>query len=103
MPKEKKIEDYHNWKKSADIANRYGKDGWISTLKNAIDVLLLEEKQKWREKLREKIEKMKHTRIKHHCIPDHNNMAICSCCEIEEVDCEYNQAIDEIINFLKEL
>lgn len=34
---------YNQWIKSAEIANRYGKDGWISTLKNAIDALLIKE------------------------------------------------------------
>jgi len=35
----------NNLEKTIDIANRYGKDGWISTLKNAIDILILDERQ----------------------------------------------------------
>jgi len=36
-----------NWEKTANIANKYGKDGCISPLKKAIDQLLKSEKRKW--------------------------------------------------------
>ena len=36
-----------DWEKTATIANKYGKDGCISPLKEAIDKLLIQEKQKW--------------------------------------------------------
>ena len=38
--------EIENWAKTADIANKYGKDGCISPLKEAIDNLLKSEKEK---------------------------------------------------------
>jgi len=63
MPQEKEIKEKIEWQKTADIANRYGKDGWISTLKNAIDILLIKEKQKWVEEIEKIIESKKWTFI----------------------------------------
>ena len=50
MKKEIEEEKYNKWIESANIANKYGKDGWISTLKNAIDILILEAEKRGYEK-----------------------------------------------------
>ena len=39
--------EIENWEKTANIANKYGKDGCISPLKEAIDQLLKSGKRKW--------------------------------------------------------
>ena len=39
-----------NWEKTANIANKYGKDGCISALKEAIDNLLIQQRKAQREK-----------------------------------------------------
>jgi len=62
IDKKIKKEKYYNWKKSANIANKYGKDGWVSTLKNAIDILLIQEKELLNQELLEKMTELRDLR-----------------------------------------
>ena len=48
-----------NWRKTADIANKYGKDGCISPLKEAIDNLLKSEKEQLLEEFEKRIPNVK--------------------------------------------